>query len=518
MVSITKDIRKFLQYQITAKARGYYDKSITTIFTEDNPSLDLGELTPYDGLKYAVDLSKNSVRAGEINFDGTILPYVNAQKQSLLTTNYCFGNSGINYDLPIYKNEYTNIKVEGNVNISDDIASGFSGGYITPGSVNFGTGTWEMLFKVNYKVHSNNKTQCLCAELKDYNYQVEIFVNNDNKLELYLSSDGSDNFFVSRSDSVTALVDNTTYYIKLVFTGTNYILSLSIDGINYTEEINEASTTLIYWGPATNLLIGKRGQSSSVYPWQGSIDLKESKIVIGEKTINLGDYPLQKQYTGYTTYGNAKVNDLICSGFDYYSKVVLSSARFNESEPICISFTTGPDISTLQDIWSTKSGFTFIINGGYIKYVIRNSNTWIQWQQIQPNTKYKIKIELLSNTSYSLGWSSDNGSTYESTTVTDAKLNLTETYVSIGNTYVSNRYDESFFGTINISEIPGLTQLTESKPGIFINYEDTGSAAELNCFSKSNEFVVLSPDENITDHTWLGKVNIPEHKISWGGG
>lgn len=507
------NIKSGKRHQIDATARGYYDFR-TTVVPQLNKPLSY-DMKVYDGLNYAVDLSKNSVRAGEINFDGTILPYVNAQKQSLLTTNYCFGNSGTNYDLPIYKNEYTNIKVEGNVNISDGIASGFSGGYITPGSVNFGTGTWEMLFKVNYKVHSNNKTQCLCAELKDYNYQVEIFVNNDNKLALYLSSDGSDNFFVSRSDSVTTLVDNTTYYIKLVFTGTNYILSLSTDGINYTEEINEASTALIYWSPATNLLIGKRGQSSSVYPWQGSIDLKESKIVIGEKTINLGDYPLQKQYTGYTIYGNAKVNDLICSGFDYYSKAVLSSARFNESEPICISFTTGPNVSTLQYIWSTKSGFAFIINEGYIKYINRNSNIWIQWQQIQPNTKYKIKIELLSNTSYSLGWSSDNGSTYESTTVTDAKLDLTETYVTIGNTYVSNDYTDPFYGTIDISEIPELTQLTESKPGIFINYEDNGKAKTLNAFSSNNEFVVLSPNENIADYTWLGTVNIPKHKVNW---
>ena len=241
--------------------------------------------------------------------------------------------------------------------------------------------------------------------------------------------------------------------------------------------------------------------------------MKESKITIGENIINLGDHSLQKQYTGYTTYGNAKVNNLVCSGFDSSSKVILSNAKFNTSEPIYISFAMGPDVSTRQKIFDTDDRLSFRIENGYFWYYKNENHTWIQWKSINANTGYKIKVVINSSNNYSLGLTPINEDAYDYIDVTDT-LNLTNGPVGIGNNL--NDYNQPFQGTIDISEIPGAYEVkTESKPGIFYNYEDTGLAVELNCFSKSNEFVVLSPDENITDHTWLGKVNIPEHKISW---
>lgn len=62
------------RHQIDATARGYYDFR-TTVIPQPNKPLSY-DVKVYDGLNYAVDLSKNSVRPGEINFDGTVLPYV----------------------------------------------------------------------------------------------------------------------------------------------------------------------------------------------------------------------------------------------------------------------------------------------------------------------------------------------------------------------------------------------------------------------------------------------------------
>ena len=510
MVSITKDIRKYLQYQITAKARGYYDKSITTIFTEDNPSLDLGELTPYDGLKYTVDLSKNSVRPGEINFDGTILPYVNAQKQSLLTTNYCFGNSGTNYDLPVYEEVYDNITKVGDVSINNGVASNFSSSdYLDLGNFDF-SGDYEIVLKFKMpETDSDTANYKPFFDAKSNLYFNIATTNHINGKRYIHSNSGNGSSWNADIIGITPLELNTEYYVKVVRSGTIRTTYLSTDNTTWSTEGTIEDTNDYSLG----YCLGAASHLSSQEIFKGSIDLTESKITIGENIINLGDYSLQKQYTGYTTYGNAKVNNLVCSGFDSSSKVILSNAKFNTSEPIYISFAMGPDVSTRQKIFDTGDRLGFRIENGYFWYYKNENHTWIQWKSINVNTGYKIKVVINSSNNYSLGLTPINEDAYDYIDVTDT-LNLTNGPVGIGNNL--NDYNQPFQGTIDISEIPGAYEVkTESKPGIFYNYEDAGSAAELNCFSKSNEFIVLSSDENITDHTWLGKVNIPEHRISW---
>lgn len=512
MVSITKDIRKYLQYQITAKARGYYDKSITTIFTEDNPSLDLGELTPYDGLKYTVDLSKNSVRPGEINFDGTVLPYV--ENNTLTKTNYCFGNSGTNYDLPVYEKIYSNITKVGDVSINNGIASNFSASnYLDLGNFDF-SGDYEIVLKFKMPKTDSDTTYYKPFFDAKSNLYFNIAVTsykNDNKRHIH-SNSGNGSSWNTGIDGTTPLELNTEYYVKVVRSGTTRTMYLSTDNVTWSTEGSIEDT----YNYSHSYCLGAASHLGSQEIFKGSFDLKESKITIGENIINLGDHSLQKQYTGYTTYGNAKVNNLVCSGFDSSSssRVVLSNAKFNTSEPIYISFVMRADVSTRQKIFDTEDRLSFRVENGYFWYYKNENHTWIQWKSINANTGYKIKVTINSSSAYSIGLALINEGTYDYIDVTDT-LNLTDGPVGIGNN-LGGSYTQPFQGTIDISEIPGAYEVkTESKPGIFYNYEDAGSAAKLNCFSKSNEFVVLSPDENITDHTWLGKVNIPEHKISW---
>ncbi len=511
MVSTTKDIRKFLQYQITAKAKGYYDKSITTTFTEDNPSLDLGELTPYDGLKYAVDLSKNSVRTGEINFDGTILPYVNAQKQSLLTTNYCFGNSGINYDLPIYKEVYKNVTKVGNVSLYNSIASNFSASnYLDLGNLDF-SGDYEIVIKFkmpeidsdtsNYKPFFDAKSTLY------FNIAVTSY-KNDNKRHIH-SNSGDGSSWNADIDGTTPLELNTEYYVKVVRSGTTRTMYLSTDNVTWSTEGSIEDT----YNYNHSYGLGAVSYLSSEEIFKGTIDLNESKIIVGDKTYNLGEYTLQKQYTGYVIEGNAKVNNLICSGFDSFSKVILSNTRFNKSENIFIIFTTGSNISSNQCLYSTKSGPLFVVNNGYIHYLNRGAGKYIQWHQVQANTGYRIKIVINSSDNYSLGWALKDEHTYDYTYVTDSGLDFTDSTTHIGNWWDAT--SGPFYGTVDITNIPGAYEVkTETKPGIFdSDFTDTGTAKTLNCFSNSNESVVLSEKENYNNYTWLGTVNIPKHNV-----
>lgn len=174
------------------------------------------------------------------------------------------------------------------------IASNFGqNSYVTFGKLNTDDNHWEMVFKVKYKEHSG--FQRFCGSSSDNPKNLVIFTSDEDKLNLYISTDGS-NWSISRTDSKTTLVNGVTYYIKALFNGTNYILSLSTDGINYNEEINEASTTPMYNGVSTNFQIGCAFSDESKYNWQGTIDLKESYIQIGTNEKKYFAETIKKRY------------------------------------------------------------------------------------------------------------------------------------------------------------------------------------------------------------------------------
>ncbi len=504
------NIKSGKRHQIDATARGYYDFR-TTVVPQPNKPLSF-DMRVYDGLNYAVDLSKNSVRAGEINFDGTILPYL--ENNTLEKINYCFGNSGTNYDLPIYEEIYNNITKVGNVSINNGIASNFSSSnYLDLGNLDF-SGDYEIILKLkmpetdsdtaNYKPFFDAKTNA------HFYIGLSNYVNGNR----YIHSDSGDgsNWYTG-INGTTSLELNTEYYIKISRSGTTRTMHLSTDNTTWSEE---GSVEDIYAYNAEYCLGAVSYlQSSDIF--KGSFDLKESKITIGENIINLGDHSLQKQYTGYTLEGNASINGSVCSGFNSSGKVVLNGVNFTNEKDIIIGFTTESDVVTAQKIFEYQDdGISFQIVDGKIQYWTKDTRLWHDYETVEPNNSYKLKIIITGNTSYTLGFMNVNDLSYNNTIeVTDSGLTVGKNLTFYIGTN-SDSFEKPFQGTIDIREIPGAYEVkTEFKPGIFYNHEDAGSATELNCFSKSNEFVVLSPDENIIDHTWLGKVNIPEHKISW---
>lgn len=158
------------------------------------------------------------------------------------------------------------------------IASNFgSNDYVTPGPINFGNGTWEMVFKVHFK--SGTEYQRICGTKDNTSVaQIVIGVIPDNKLITWISSNGAGWDIAAGIESNDTLVNDTNYYIKTIFTGTNYIISTSTDNVNYNEKINVSSSVAIS-NPNSNFWIGNAESNS--YPWQGDIDLKESYIQIG---------------------------------------------------------------------------------------------------------------------------------------------------------------------------------------------------------------------------------------------
>lgn len=498
------NIKSGKRHQIDATARGYYDFR-TTVVPQPNKPLSYN-MKVYDGLKYDVDLSKNSVRPGEINFDGTVLPYV--ENNTLTKTNYCFGNSGTNYDLPVYNKEYVNINKIGDFDIGDGIVSNFyRDHYLTVTLPNYSSGSVNS-FEICMKVHTpTNNTS---------NGRILNSTDSYDNLAVDLGSNPGFNFCGDTIGFGSQFDADIDLWVKVQFDGTNLSLHHSLNGVDYIQDNSKSWSKSNVWFTSNTYSLGLRSYDFvNICFFNGTIDLNECYVKINDEIINFGDNTLQKQYTGYTLEGNASINGSICSGFDSNSRLYVENWNLDISKDNIFIFTTGNSVTENQVLLmvdETNDALQFFIGNSKLEY---NSGSVSEYttENLEPNTLYKVKIHRQDEHTYVFSLSKNDGAFSDEKTITSNLFSDTYTNrITVGN-YSS--HSSPFQGTIDLSEMYNLLSIvTESKPGIFYNYEDAGQVAELNCFSKSNEFVVLSPDENITDHTWLGKVNIPEHKIS----
>lgn len=186
----------------------------------------------------------------------------------------------INFRSTLYEN-YTIIGSP-TVNTSTGIVSGFSSSsYLTlPQSLNPANSPWEVKLKFTT---SNSITGGLFQTITSYSVNGRYgicLLTAEGGLDFAISSNGSSWLF-DRATSFT-LSTNTTYWVKFGWTGTEYYLEHSTDGINYTRDITENSTTPAYSTSNYTLLgvystISKDGLN-------GTLDLSESYIKVNNLT------------------------------------------------------------------------------------------------------------------------------------------------------------------------------------------------------------------------------------------
>lgn len=120
--------------------------------------------------------------------------------------------------------------------------------------------TWEMVWKFSHK--SNNAGVIFACNVSEGNQ----LVAGDN-LELDLSNE-SGNWSIGEVTGTTTLTIDTIYWVKVEFTGTAYIMSLSTDGTNFTTEATIISSTKL-----TNRAVYLIGKNSGGYPLGEDLDL-----------------------------------------------------------------------------------------------------------------------------------------------------------------------------------------------------------------------------------------------------
>ncbi len=182
-----------------------------------------------------------------------------------------------------------NVNIVGTLTNQNNILSGFSTtSYATlPEIFNPENNTWEIVLKIT--TGALNDKEIFFGYDNAINFQgIVIGFYNDKKIGMWISSAGKTWDIFNREDYSGTFVfsPNTTYYIKAEYTGSQYILSYSLDGNQWNAEITVNNSTPAFINTNYNNIIGCNFFDNSVSPtlfFRGSIDLNKSYIKINNK-------------------------------------------------------------------------------------------------------------------------------------------------------------------------------------------------------------------------------------------
>lgn len=180
-----------------------------------------------------------------------------------------------------YKWGKPNANVVGTPTVNKQLAQDFTtSNYLQmPFSFNslVGSSSWEVVGK--FKITTASKWNPIYGGT-NATYLLDIFVNTSNKFAISLSSNGKSYNIANEIAGTHTVAANKYYWVKLKFTGTQYILSYSTDGSTFTNDITVESTTVM---EATTdcLCIGFRS-GNSLY---GVIDLSGCYMNIAGKRV-----------------------------------------------------------------------------------------------------------------------------------------------------------------------------------------------------------------------------------------
>lgn len=254
-----------------------------------------------------------------------------------------------------------NITTVGSLADNNGVVSGFSSSnYGTlPESFNPQNSSWEVNLKFTTGADTSTRQSVLgniryvgwSADANSYGvcchvYQDKVYVG---------AGDGTTRFGFWSQGSTTTLQSNTTYYVKMLFDGTEtYTLQLSTDGTTYNTEATFTSSQKVAYSssyPYTYIGITNYTNLEGIaYPFSGSIDLSQCSIKINNILWWAGANQVPPSYfctetdwqTAVSTYG-------VCGKFVYDS--VANTVRL----PKITGFTEATiDTTTLGDL--TEAG------------------------------------------------------------------------------------------------------------------------------------------------------------------
>lgn len=267
MTTISKNVIKGLPVNIKVrKPRHYYQDIVGKYGTDVVKNVDI---VPFEGLETETDNKFFTVKGGslwnytrQVTTTKLLAPFIDGQK--LFTP------------MPASL-EYTLV---GSPTISNGVLSGITGSkYVkVPEPFLPGNSPWEIVFKVT--TPSSWSQQRFFGSSTNYYRTVGGEFSASGVFGVGLTSGGS-TWDIAWKNFTTACQTNTTYWIRLRFTGTQYTGELSTDGIDYNLEFTHDSTKILYQADTSIMCIGYMGSETGKY-FKGTVDLNECYIKIDD--------------------------------------------------------------------------------------------------------------------------------------------------------------------------------------------------------------------------------------------
>lgn len=209
---------------------------------------------------------------------------------------------------------------------------------------NLPTGSSSIEFVQKITTSSFTSVQNMLAYGGNIAKSIAYNILSSGKLNLYVSSNGSDWDIISGAQSTLTLNENSTYYIKIYYNNSTYKIDVSTTGDFTGEEINYITENGGQYYNSCNFCdMGLFMDSTPINPFLGSIDLNECYININNTMTWQGRMPIGFTYesnwqTFVTTYG-------VCGKFVYDN--VNNTVRLPKITGILEGTT---DVTTLGDL------------------------------------------------------------------------------------------------------------------------------------------------------------------------
>ena len=350
-----------------------------------------------------------------------------------------------------YTGDYTKTGSFGSIN--KGVASGFSSGnYLQiPETVPLATAnTWEKVVKFTYQPSSAK--QAFMSSNNSGTKESTLGVGTSGLLEFREGLDNS-SFLFDMSGS-TVLTAGNTYWVKGEFTGSEYNLYLSTNGVDYTLEGTRSKSNKVV---SRVNYIGTTTIKNYEYVASSSIDLSQSYININGERWWSGD--------SYTKVGSW-IDDNVVSGFSSSNYLQLPKT-FNGSAGntwemvwkfrLNSDFTSARDHGILACSTTVAYASSIGVNGSTkVAYVSLATNTsgsklvmLSATTTLEPETDYWVKVDF-TGTAYNL-YLSTNGTDYN----LEASKESTSKWTSYTLSKIGYRNDNTVYplkGSIDLTE------------------------------------------------------------------
>lgn len=221
---------------------------------------------------------KNATAAPTLNVDS----YTKTETDDLLSSKQ--DKLAAETPLKIYVDDdaaYRVTAVNGNINTADNTFTGTESGYLSAKEQDLGFtladyNSWEFRTKIRFATNSTSGEQGIFGTgrvLTAFN------IYGNSQMKWYLSSNGAD-WNIALYSPTTSFTTNTIYYIRLRFTGSQYIMERSTTGFdNMTTIASKSTSTRVYSTPITTL------EFMRVSPAYGSSIYLEDTCFIGNGEV-----------------------------------------------------------------------------------------------------------------------------------------------------------------------------------------------------------------------------------------